>query len=106
VAPLPNLAVYENQGGTLPALPAPGSALGGPPGAPAPSQPNTFRLISQAQLHANVRTSPSYLGFDCPTRGRRVNGALRASHATGLRPAIDAAATHTDLGACEKDGQE
>ena len=51
---LPNLAVFESRrhrcAAPLPALPAPGSALEGPPGAPAPSQPNTFRLISQAQL--------------------------------------------------------
>jgi len=104
-SPLVLLSRRHRCAAPLPALPAPGSAWKAP-GAPAPSQPNTFRLISQAQLArecSHVAVLPRLrLSNSRPPRQWRPPGVAR----TGLRPAIDPAAAHTDLGACGKDGQE
>jgi hypothetical protein len=59
-----------------PALPAPGSALEGPPGAPAPSSACRCRRSSTHVRHGmRYNSAPVLLAFDCPAPGRRVQGA-------------------------------
>ena len=55
-----------------PALPAPGSALGGPPGAPAPSRTEPTAALTNS--HQRQAGTTVFLALDCPARGHHVQG--------------------------------
>ena len=74
MAPLPNLAVYENQGAAA-ARPPPDSASEGPPGTGAPTG-----TIKTSDQHVSIGLSasagrPHFLALDSPNRSRRVKSA-------------------------------
>ena len=86
---LPNPAVLESRrcrcAAPRPALPAPGSALGGPPGAPAPSLSLGGRgdHIGSSRHARLVQHEAIFLAFDCPAHGRRLKAAFGVASAIG-----------------------
>ncbi len=68
----------ERQGGPLrgprPALPAPGSGRGGPPGAPAPSQPSDAIDLAGSFDGGSVWQGDRLPALEGPVRSRRVKG--------------------------------
>ncbi len=88
-----------------PALPAPGSALGGPPGASAPSQPH---LATRSQTACPARILGAAAGLlrrirSCPSRPSRLRHATRVGAGSALvdpgprRPGEPVAIRHGNL---------
>ena len=85
-----------------PALPAPGSALGGPPGAPAPSEP----IAALTNSHQQQAGATVFLALDCPARGHHVQGGPAGRRTRSATPTLDPAATHLVLAPTRKAGTE
>jgi hypothetical protein len=102
VAELFRIQIKAAPAAPRPALPAPGSALGGPPGAPAPSH-------SQAAMTRLVMGSSRryvLLALDCPDRGRRVQGGPADRRMRSAPPALGPPSTHLVLAPTRKTGTE
>jgi hypothetical protein len=98
----PGVPVKAAPAAPRPALPAPGSALGGPPSAPAPSRCQA--LLIQL-LYLGRAGCPVFLGFDCPDRGHRVQGGPPGRRTRSATPTLDLAATHLVLAPTRRTGQ-
>jgi hypothetical protein len=77
---------------------------GRPPGTGAPRWSAGRRLIRLIQTPLALRGA-IFLGFDCPARGRRVQGTLRVSSRRSAKPTLDTAATRKGSAPTRKMGQ-
>ena len=75
---------------------------------PAHAGPHRMGRADHSSSHVTQpgSTQPSSSPSDCPGRGHRVKGALRASHAIGVLPPLDPAAARQGMAAVWKMGGE
>ena len=87
---LPNHALLDQGGACGAAGPAsaPGSALGGPPGARR-ATPSDTPIESARTSRSPVRRTAVFLALDCPARRRRVKGAFGVASRLASRRTLD-----------------